>query len=47
MDIVKSLSIRQRTCYACLAHLDRNASEQEKKGNSSLKDRCFRRREKV
>ena len=29
MDIVMGLSIRERTCYACIAHLDIKASEQE------------------
>ena len=29
MDIVKILSIREGTCYACIAHLDKKASEQE------------------
>ncbi len=29
MDIAKGLSICERTCYACIAHLDTKASEQE------------------
>ncbi len=35
MDIEKGLSIRERTCYACIAHLDTKASELEE-GKSSL-----------
>ncbi len=29
MAIAKGLSIHERTCYACIAHLDLKASEQE------------------
>ncbi len=30
MDIAKGLSICEHACYACIAHLDPMASEQEK-----------------
>ena len=40
----KGLSIRERTCYASIAHLDKKASKQDKEGNGSLIDRCFWRR---
>ena len=29
MDIAKGLSILERTCYACIGHLDKKPSEQE------------------
>ncbi len=45
MDIAKGLlSIRERTCYACITHLDTKASEQEGDGKSSLLEPCLRRR---
>ena len=40
IDIEKGLSIRESTCYACIAHLDTKASEQEE-GKRSLIDRCL------
>ncbi len=38
MDIAKGLSIHVFMCYACIAHFDTKASEQEE-GKSSLIDR--------
>ncbi len=40
IDIAKSLSICESVCYACIAHLDTKASEQEE-GKSTLIDRCL------
>ena len=42
IDIASGFSIRERTCYACIAHLDKKASEQEE-GKCSLRDWCLRR----
>ena len=38
MHIAKGSSIRECTSYACIAHIDTKASEQEGEGNSSLID---------
>ena len=44
MDIARGLSICEHMCYACNAQLAAKASDQEGEGNSSLIDRCLRRR---
>ncbi len=44
MDIAKGLSNPKGTSYACIAHLDAKASEQEREGKSSLIDQCHRGR---
>ncbi len=44
MDIAKGSSICERTCFACITHLDKKASEQEGEGKSSCIDQCLRRR---
>ena len=36
MHIAKGLSISEGECYACVPHLDKNASEQEEGEESSL-----------
>ena len=41
MDIAEGLSTCERTCYACIAHLDKKASEQEGEGKTSIIDRCW------
>ena len=43
VDCVRGLSIHKCTCYACIAHLDTKASEQEGEGKSSIVDRCLLR----
>ena len=40
MDIAKDLSIHEGTCNASIAHLDKEASEQDEV-KSSLIDRCL------
>ena len=42
MDIAKGLSIREGTCYAGIAHLDKKVSEEEE-GKSSLIDQSLQR----
>ncbi len=41
MDIAKGSSIPEHMCYACIAHLDINTSEQEEREKCSLIDGCL------
>ncbi len=41
MDNAKALSIRESTCYACIAHLDKKVSKQEEGKKSLIVDRCL------